>query len=162
MIDLPQDFKDLLQVFAHHRVRYLIIGGYAVAFHGKPRFTKDIDLWIGAHPDNAQRVFDALKEFGVSQRVLDTFQTLQVDEILYMGLPPVRFEIFKQIPGPNFEEAWERRVLTQWNEIEVSIMGLEDLIVAKRAVARPQDCIDLATLEKKKATLKSKKKLKTE
>jgi predicted nucleotidyltransferase len=145
---LHQDFKDLLSVFDEKQVRYLLIGGYAVSFHSRPRYTKDIDLWIAPGADNHHRVYEALSTFGAPGHVLEALQVLRPNEILYMGHPPVRVDLLQSIPGADFGAAFERRVETEWEGVRVSIIGLDDLIAAKRAAGRPQDLLDAEILEK--------------
>jgi len=145
---LQQDFRDLLSVFAEEGVSYLLIGGYAVTFHSRPRFTKDIDLWIADDPENVERVIRALARFGAPRAVLDALRTSGPDEIVFFGAPPVRVEIFKRIPGATFEEAYVRRVESSWGDVQVSVIGREDLIRAKRASGRPEDLRDAETLER--------------
>lgn len=144
---LHQDFRDLLSVFDERQVKYLLIGGYAVSFHSRPRYTKDIDLWIAAEPENFRRVYEALAIFGAPRHVLEALRTLRPDEILYMGNPPVRVDILQNVSGAEFGEAFQRRVDTEWDGVRVSIIGLDDLIAAKRAAGRPQDLLDVEMLE---------------
>ena len=144
---LHQDFKDLLSAFDDAQVRYLLIGGYAVSFHSRPRYTKDIDLWVAIEPENLRRVHVALATFGAPDQVLKALQSLAPGEILYMGSPPIRVDILQSIPGAEFEAAFQRRIKTEWDGVPVSIIGLEDLIAAKRAAGRPQDMLDVESLE---------------
>jgi predicted nucleotidyltransferase len=145
---LHQDFKDLLSAFDGAKVRYLLIGGYAVSFHSRPRYTKDIDLWISSEPENLRRVQAALATFGAPASVLEALRSLAPDEILYMGNPPVRVDILQSVSGVEFEPAFGRRIETDWEGVPVTIIGIEDLIAAKRAAGRPQDLLDAANLEK--------------
>jgi hypothetical protein len=147
-MSLHPDFKDLLSVFAAEGVKYLLVGGYAVSFHCRPRYTKDIDLWIADEPENLARVHRALVLFGAPESVLDALRSLGPEEILYMGSPPVRVDILKQIPGVDFAGAYARRVETTWDETPVTIIGALDLIAAKRAAGRPLDLLDVAALVK--------------
>jgi hypothetical protein len=144
---LYPDFKDLLSAFAAEKVLYLLVGGYAVSFHSWPRFTKDIDLWIAADAENVGRACAALALFGAPPSIVSDLAALGRDEILYMGKPPTRVDIFKSIPGVEFEQAFAKRVETEWDGVPVSILGLEDLIAAKRAAGRAQDLLDVAALE---------------
>ena len=145
---LHQDFKDLLSAFDGAKVRYLLVGGYAVSFHSRPRYTKDIDLLIAVEPENLRRVQVALANFGAPGTVMDALRSLAPGEILYMGNAPVRVDILQSIPGVEFEAAFERRIRTEWDGVPVSILGLEDLIAAKRAAGRPQDLLDAESLER--------------
>jgi predicted nucleotidyltransferase len=145
---LYPDFRDLLEVFAAENVRYLVIGGYAVSFHSRPRFTKDIDLWIADDSENITRTSAALALFGAPLSVLKDVESFGPDEILYMGKPPVRMDILKSIPGVDFNQAFARRVETEWDGVRVNVIALEDLIVAKRSAGREQDLLDVAVLER--------------
>jgi predicted nucleotidyltransferase len=148
---LHPDFRDLLSAFAQEQVRYLLIGGYAVSFHSRPRFTKDIDLWIAGDPDNLARTHAALARFGAPPSVLRALETLGPEEILYMGKPPVRVDILRSIPGVDFEQAYAGRVATDWDGAPVMVMGLEELIIAKQAAGREQDRLDVIALEQARA-----------
>lgn len=101
--ELPFDFKEFLRLLNENDVRYLLIGGYAVGYHGYPRATNDMDVWIAIHPDNAQRVVDALKEFGFDHPELTPGLFLQENKIIRMGHPPMRLEISTGISGVEFE-----------------------------------------------------------
>ena len=145
---LHQDFRDLLSAFANESVSYLLIGGYAVSFYSRPRYTKDIDLWIANDPQNLERVHRALVTFGAPPHLLADLRALAPDEILFMGVPPVRVDLLQEVSGLEFGAAFARRLESSWEGTPVSIVGLEDLITAKRAAGRPQDLIDAAELEK--------------
>jgi len=141
------DFRDLLAVFARAGVRYLLVEGYAVAFHGAPRFTKDIDLWLDPEPRNIERAVAALAEFGAPASIQATLRTSRPDEIVYLGRPPVRIDLFKTLPGVAFAPCHERRVDGAWGGVAVSVIGIADLVEAKRASGRPQDLIDIESLD---------------
>ncbi len=104
------DFSDLLNLFKAYDVKYMVIGGYAVVQYTEPRFTKDLDLWISTHSDNAEAVFNALKEFGVPLEGMTPKDFSEEGCFYQMGVPPVRVDILMGIPGVQFDEAWERRV----------------------------------------------------
>ena len=145
-MSLHSDFKDLLSAFAESEVEYLLVGGYAVGFHSRPRFTKDIDLWVGEDSDNLHLVYRALATFGAPEHVLEQLQHLGPDEILYLGSPPLRVDILKRIPGVTFTSAFAKRVEATWDGAPVSIICIDDLIAAKRASAREQDLLDIREL----------------
>jgi hypothetical protein len=144
---LHQDFVDLLAALASEDVSYLLVGGYAVAFHSRPRFTKDIDIWIDPDPVNVERTARALTAFGAPPAIIDALRTSRDDEIVYMGNPPVRVDLFKSLPGVGFASCYGRRVVDRWEDVPVSVIGLPDLIAAKRASDRPQDRLDIELLE---------------
>lgn len=139
---------DLLSAFAAENVKYLLIGGYAVSYHARPRYTKDIDLWISNVPDNLQRVYFALQQFGAPQHVLDDLQSLAPDEVLFMGIPPVRVDLLQQVKGVDFADAYERKVVADWAGVPVAVISLQDLISSKLAAGRPQDLLDVEVLQR--------------
>jgi hypothetical protein len=141
------DFSDLLNLFKANHVKYMVIGGYAVVQYTEPRFTKDLDLWISTHPDNAEAVFNALKEFGAPLEGMTPKDFSEEGYFYQMGVPPVRVDILMGIPGVQFDEAWERRVEVQFDDVPVTIISKQDLIAAKRAAGRPQDLLDADSLE---------------
>ena len=145
--NLHQDFLDLLSVFADESVRYLIIGGYAVSYYDRPRYTKDLDLWVESHPENLQRVYRALARFGAPQHVLQDLQQLKPDEVLWMGNPPLRIDILLNVDGVNFSESFARHQQAEWHGIAVRLISRQDLIASKRAAGRPQDLVDADNLE---------------
>jgi hypothetical protein len=147
-MDLHPDLRDLFSALAAADAEYLVVGGYAVAFHGCPRFTKDLGLWIGEEPSNLSRVLAALRAFGAPAAALAELQSAGPSDIVWMGAAPVRVEIFRTIPGVEFLAAWERRLHARWASVSVEIIGLEDLLAAKRATAREQDLADVRALER--------------
>ena len=145
-INLPPDFSEFLRLLNAHQVEYLLIGGYAVAYHGYPRATADMDIWIATHPRNAARVVAALKEFGFDVPALsvELFQT--ENQIVRMGNPPVRIEIATGISGVNFAECYAARAIHVLDGLEVSLISLHDLKRNKRASGRHKDLDDLENL----------------
>jgi hypothetical protein len=146
-MDLHPDLRDLFSALAAASAEYLIVGGYAVAFHGRPRFTKDLDLWIGEESENLARVLAALRSFGAPATALAELQHAGPEDIVWMGAAPVRVEIFRTIPGVEFATAWARHLHASWAGVPVEIIGLDDLLAAKRATAREQDLADVRALE---------------
>ena len=144
---INSDFSDLLNLFKAKQVKYMVIGGYAVIQYTEPRFTKDLDLWISTHPENAEAVFDALKEFGAPLEGMSPNDFSEEGYFYQMGMPPVRVDILMGIPGVRFDEAWERRKEIQFDDVTVAMISKQDLIAAKRAAGRPQDLIDADSLE---------------
>ena len=140
------DFSDLLRLFNAGRVRYLVIGGFAVIQYAEPRFTADLDLWVGTDPRNAGAVYKALREFGAPLSGLTADDFAEEGYFYQMGVPPVRVDVLMGIPGIGFEEAWARRVEIDFDGLPVPFISREDLITAKRASGRPQDMIDVQSL----------------
>jgi predicted nucleotidyltransferase len=145
-INLPLDFREFLRLLNAHQVEYLLIGGYAVAYHGYPRATADMGIWISTHPRNAAQVVAALKEFGfeVPELSVELFQP--ENQIVRMGVPPVRIEIATGISGANFAECYAARVIDVLDGVEVSLISLHDLKRNKRAAGRHKDLDDLENL----------------
>lgn len=149
-MEIHPDFRDLLADFARWKVRYMLVGGYAVSFHSRPRFTKDMDLWVAPDAENLTRVRGALSDFGAPSEIVAAVDSWEDDEILYMGAPPVRIDLLKTIPGLLFDEAFPRAVDADWDGVPLRVVGLADLIAAKRTSARPQDLRDAAALERER------------
>ncbi|HWR71600.1 MAG TPA: DUF6036 family nucleotidyltransferase [Nitrospirota bacterium] len=145
-INLSPDFKEFLRLLNAQHVEYLLIGGYAVAYHGYPRATADMDIWIAIHPQNAEKVIAVLKEFGFHTAQLTPELFMKKEQIIRMGLPPVRIEIATSISGVRFEECWVNRVVDILDDVEVNIIGLEDLRRNKKAAGRHKDLDDLENL----------------
>ena len=140
------DFSDLLRLFNAGRIRYLVIGGFAVIQYAEPRFTADLDLWVGTELRNAGAVYEALREFGAPLSGLTAGDFAEEGYFYQMGVPPVRVDVLMGIPGIGFEEAWARRVEIDFDGLPVPFISREDLITAKRASGRPQDIIDVQSL----------------
>jgi predicted nucleotidyltransferase len=146
-MDLHPDFRDLLSALADTSARYLIVGGWAVSYHGEPRFTKDLDVFIGASEDNIGAVTRALAKFGAPAAIVDALRALGPNEFVFLGSPPVRVDILTSIDGVDFDDAYVRRDAVEWDGVPVSVICLEDLVAAKRAAGRERDQRDLKTLE---------------
>jgi len=146
MTQLPQDFKEFLKLLNSHEVKYLLIGGHAVSYHGYPRSTADMDLWIAIEPQNAEKVVAVLKEFGfdVPELKLDLF--LDEDKVIRMGLPPLRIEILTSISGVSFDECYSERIFDTIDGVEVNIISLKHLKINKKASGRFKDLDDLEHL----------------
>lgn len=144
---LHPDLIELLVEFATADVRYLLIGGHALGFHGAPRFTKDVDFWIDSDSENLQRVDAALRRFGAPPATLTAVAGLKGLDVAWMGIAPVRFDFMANVPGGDFGEAWSRKIMTQWAGAPVTVISADDLIRIKRASGRPQDLIDADALE---------------
>jgi len=145
-IHLPPDFKEFLRLLDANDVEYLLIGGYAVSYHGYPRATADMDIWIAMHPDNADRVVAALKEFGFDLPDLSPGLFLQEWQIIRLGLPPVRIEIATTISGVDFDACYTERVEDVIDGVPVKLIDLDHLKRNKEASGRHQDLADLEHL----------------
>lgn len=146
MTHVPPDFKEFLRLLNAHRVEYLLIGGYAVAYHGYPRATADMDIWIAANPENAEKVVAALKEFGFDEPGLSAELFVKESQMVRMGKPPVRIEIATTISGVAFHECFKERVVDELGGTEVNIISLPHLKANKKAAGRHRDLDDLENL----------------
>ncbi len=142
------DFKELLNLFEKNKVRYLVVGGYAVMKYSEPRFTKDLDILIATDPENANAVYAALKDFGAPLVNLTADDFTQRGYFYQMGRPPLRVDIMMSIPGIRFEDAWKNREMVVLDNLKISFISRSDLIRSKETSARPQDKIDADNLKK--------------
>lgn len=148
MPSLNPDFSDILSIFNAESVEYLVVGGYALAAHGLPRATGDIDLWVRPVATNAQRVYKALIAFGAPSDRFTASDFVSDDLILQIGVPPSRVDVITSIEGVDFDEAWPNRLVVYLEGVEVPVLGRHDLLRNKRAVGRPQDKADVSRLER--------------
>ncbi|MBM3235982.1 hypothetical protein FJZ31_06745 [Candidatus Poribacteria bacterium] len=143
---LPPDFKEFLKLLNSHQVEYLLIGGYAVGYHGYPRATADMDLWVAIQQENAEKLVAVLKEFGFYVLELSIELFLKENQIVRMGVSPMRIELLTTISGVNFEECYSERIIDVIDGVEVSIINLKHLKLNKRASGRHKDLDDLEHL----------------
>lgn len=146
IVRLPADFKEFLQLLNSHQVEYLLVGGYAVGYHGYPRATADMDIWVALHPANARRLVTVLKEFGFDVPELSDDLFLKEDQVIRMGLPPVKIEIITTASGVQFDECYAERVVDEIDGVEVNLIDLEHLKINKKASGRHKDLNDLENL----------------
>jgi hypothetical protein len=145
-LELPKDFKEFLRLLRAHGVEYLLIGGWAVGYHGYPRATDDLDVWIAIAPENASRVVEALIDFGFDLPELASALFLQDDQIIRMGVAPLRIEVSTSISGVEFDECYRERLETTLDNEPVSLIGLRHLKINKEASGRLKDLSDLENL----------------
>ena len=144
---LSPDFKDFFSSLNGRSVRYLVVGGYAVALHGHPRYTKDIDVWIGLDDENAARLIRAIEDFGFGSLGLKEEDFLVPDQIVQLGYPPSRIDIITTLPGVVFDECYTERLEVAVDELTIHFIDLENLKDNKRASGRYQDLADLENLQ---------------
>ncbi len=144
---ISSDYEDLLRAFSDAGVEFLVAGAYAVIHYTEPRFTKDIDLWVRPTEENAERVLKALAVFGAPVGNLSVEDLCDPEMIFQIGVEPVRADILAGIPGLDFDTAQRESETTRFGDIEVRVLGLESLRIAKRHAARPQDLLDLEGLD---------------
>ena len=148
-METVRDFEDILDIFSRQGVRYLIIGGLAFIFHAKPRFTKDMDLWIDADKDNVSRANAALAEFG-SPFLLDPSKP---EEILQLGLAPNRIDLLMRVPGVDFDASWKKKIESRYGEAPAYFVDLDTLIQIKSPIDNPRHREDVRVLRKVKELL---------
>lgn len=144
---MNQDFQDLLRELCEAEAKFLVVGAYALAAHGHPRATGDIDIWVEPTPDNARRVYAALQSFGAPLHELTVEDLCSPDVVFQMGLPPRRIDILTEITGVEFSDAWPSRVEIKFGEVTAPVLGAADVIQNKRATGRTQDLADAEELE---------------
>jgi len=137
-METQPDFRELLALFSAHRVEYLIVGGYALAFHGAPRFTGDLDIFVKPDAANAQRILTALEAFGFASVGLTPSDFAHPDQVIQLGVPPVRIDLITSITGVSWEEAWAGRTAGSYGDIPVYCIGRGQFITNKRATGRPR------------------------
>jgi hypothetical protein len=145
-MDQNSDLIDLLRALNAENADYLIVGGYAFAVHGRIRATKDADIFVGTDPENAARVWRALRTFGAPLDELRIADLTQPETFFIMGRPPNQIDIITTIDGISFEQAWRGRYPARYGGVPVHYIGKDDLIANKRAADRPQDRLDVAYL----------------
>jgi hypothetical protein len=145
-VSLFPDFKEFLKLMNSGDVRYLVVGGYAVNYHGHHRTTGDLDVWIAVDPDNAARISAVLQEFGFSPENVPAAAFLERGKIFRMGVKPVRIELLTQPSGVDFDDCYARRIVDAVDGVTIPLISLDDLKANKRAAARTKDLADLENL----------------
>ena len=143
MIPIPQDFQDFIRLLNQKRVKYLVVGGYAVAYYGYPRYTGDIDFFVAISPQNAQKLVEVFRSFGFSNPLPDA-QLFQIKgSVVKIGREPMRLEILNEIDGVTFEECYALRERSKIGSLRVNFIDLKSLKKNKKASARPKDLDDI-------------------
>mgnify|MGYP001583415572 CR=1 FL=1 len=146
-MEIQPDFKELLALFNAHKVNYLIVGGYALAFHGAPRTTGDIDILVKPNRGNAKRVVAALNDFGFRTVGLTIEDFEKPEKVVQLGVPPVRVDIITSITGISWKEAWSGKINGHYGDIPVYYLGRRQFLSNKKAVGRKKDLADMEALE---------------
>jgi hypothetical protein len=141
------DFVDLLRAFIAADVRFLVVGAYALAVHGRPRATGDLDIWIDATLDNAHRVLQALEDFGAPLAEISEADFAALGVVYQIGVPPGRIDILTELTGITFAEAWPDRLRRSFGDIEVDFIGRAAFVRNKRATGRSKDLGDIEGME---------------
>ena|SRR3990172_758614 len=145
-MEVQQDFRDLLALFNEHKVEYMIVGAYALAFYGAPRYTGDIDIFVKPDAANAQRIMAALNKFGFGSVGLKAEDFETPDKVIQLGTPPVRVDIVTSLTGVSLERAFSGRGEGKYGDIHVYYIGRQQFISNKRALRRKKDLADLEAL----------------
>jgi len=145
---LGKDLREFLSLLGKHEVRFLVVGGFALAAHGVPRYTKDIDIWLDASEDNARKVLLALEEFGFASLGLEIQDFTTPDLVIQLGYEPNRIDLLTGLTGVQFDEAYPKRIANMIDGVSIWIIDRASLIANKRAFGRPQDLVDATELEK--------------
>jgi len=145
-LPLPPDFKEFLRLLNSADAEYLVVGGYAVSFHGYPRPTGDLDIWVAMRPENATKLVQVLAAFGFAGAGASAPLFLEPDRVIRMGVPPVRIEILTSVSGVEFAACWRRLVVSGIDGVNVPIIGRSDLIANRLAAGRDRDRDDVSRL----------------
>ena len=146
-MEIQQDFRDLLELFNSNKVEYIIVGGYALAFHGAPRYTGDIDIYVKPDKGNAEQIMTALDEFGFGSVGLAAADFVKPGQVVQLGVPPVRIDIITSIGGVSWNEAFAGRVAGRYGDVDVYYLGRAQFIQNKRSVGRKKDLADIEALD---------------
>lgn len=145
-MEVQQDFRDLLELFNKHKVDYIIVGAYALGFHGAPRYTGDLDVFVRPDPVNARNIMQALQDFGFGSVGLTAADFEEGGRVVQLGFPPVRVDIITSITGVSWEQARSGRVRGQFGDVVVHYISRDDFIANKRALGRKKDMADLEAI----------------
>jgi len=143
---LDKDFNEFVELFVAKDVRFLVVGGYALAVHGYPRATDDFDAWVWVNSENAAKIVECLAAFGFGSLNLTTDDFTTLDRVVQLGYPPYRIDIITSISGVEFDRAWANRLVVDIDGLQVPFIGRDDLLTNKRATGRPKDLLDVEYL----------------
>jgi len=145
-MEVQKDFKEFLGLLNDHEVEYMIVGGYALAFHGAPRFTSDIDVFVKPDSRNAQRILKVLEAFGFGSLDLSGDDFQKKDSVVQLGLPPVRIDIITSISGVSWEQAEASKEPGMFGDVPVIYIGKDQYVANKKATGRTKDIADIEAL----------------
>jgi predicted nucleotidyltransferase len=149
-----KDLREFVGLLNEKGVKYLVIGGYAVAYHGYPRYTKDIDIWVWLNEDNALKVIETIRAFGMASMNILVEDLLNKNSVIQLGMPPNRIDILTDLETLDFETCYAQRETTNLDGLDISFLDFDSLIKAKLAAGRPQDKVDAKKLKEKKSKKK--------
>jgi len=145
-MEVQQDFKELLELLNAHKAEYIIVGAYALAFHGVPRFTGDMDILVKPDPKNAEKILAALEEFGFGSQDLTISDFQNPDKVVQLGVAPVRVDLITSLTGVTWQQANEGKVKGTYGDVPVYYIGRKDFLSNKKALGRKKDLADIETL----------------
>jgi predicted nucleotidyltransferase len=148
-IKFEKDFLEFISLCNKHKVEYLVIGGYAVAIHGYPRYTKDIDVSIQISVKNAEAMIEVMKEFGFASLNLTSEDFIKVGGFIQLGYEPLRIDIVNDLDGVSFEKALKNKTVVEYEGVSINFIGYEDLIKNKQHAGRSQDIVDIEKLKER-------------
>ena len=146
-MQIASDYKDLLRILNKHRVRYLVVGAYAVIYYTEPRYTKDLDIWVKPDLKNAHRLFDALKEFGAPLKDITYADFINRNLVYQIGVAPIRVDIIMGISDIKFDLAWKYKASATFEGTRLNVIGINQLIRSKEKSKRPSDISDIKNLK---------------
>lgn len=150
-MDIYRDFEEFIELLNENKVKYLVVGGYALAFHSRPKYTKDIDFWVNNTKSNAVKLLKTIKEFGFESLNITVEDIVNPDNIIQLGYPPVRIDIISEVEGIKFTKAYKSKVIGTYGGVKnIPFLSFEDLIINKSKVKRIHDIADIDWLKKYK------------
>ncbi|MBU0572876.1 MAG: nucleotidyl transferase AbiEii/AbiGii toxin family protein [Candidatus Margulisbacteria bacterium] len=144
---VERDYEELLKLFNKNKVKYCIVGAFALAFYSIPRYTKDIDLLVEPSPANAKKILKALNEFGFGSLKLKVEDFSLTGKVIQLGYEPLRIDLLTSIDGCSFDKVWKHRKKGTYGKVRVNFIGISELKKNKKATGRPQDIIDLKKIK---------------
>ncbi|TAL68094.1 MAG: hypothetical protein EPN82_11885 [Bacteroidetes bacterium] len=145
-MNLNKDFREFAELLNFHKVEYLVVGGYALAFHGSPRYTGDIDFWINPTIDNSKKMIKVLNDFGFSSLQLTEKDFQEKDKVFQFGFPPYRIDVLTSVTGLEFDECYSKRNEISDDDVKISFIDIESFKINKKAMGRTKDLADLESL----------------
>jgi hypothetical protein len=145
-MEVQPDYRELLALLNEHGVEYMIVGGYALAYHGAPRYTADLDVFVKPDPENSRRIIEALNAFGFEAAGLTPEDFRAPEKVVQLGVPPVRVDILTSLTGVSWEEAFSGRTEATYGDVPVYFIGRAHLVANKRALGRKRDFADIEAL----------------
>lgn len=146
LMELQEDFKELLELFNKHKVEYVIVGAYALAFYGCPRYTGDLDILVKPDSNNAKKILKAIKDFGFKSLSLTVEDLSSQEKVIQLGVPPIRIDILTSITGVTWEQVSANRATGKYGNVTVYFIGKNELIANKKSLGRHKDLADLESI----------------